>query len=203
MLIYGSRATKLKAEPIVYTCKHCQSKNTTTMVMFQKYAHVFWIPFCPIKKLAVTQCEHCKQVLEQKQFDPELKEIFAEQKSTLKTPIWTFIGLALLIVLIVTIIQDEKKESAENKVFLEQPQVGDVYTMRTKEGNYTLFLVKEVTKDSIGYWMNNYEVNKISGLHKIPANGDSAYLPITVYMARKELLPLLDKGEIHDVSRKK
>lgn len=203
MLIYGSRATKLKAEPIVYTCKHCQSKNTTTMVLFQKYAHVFWIPFCPIKKLAVTQCEHCKQVLEQKQFDPELKEIFDEQKKTVKTPIWTFTGLALLIVLIVSIAQDEKKEAAENKVYLEQPQVGDVYTVRTKEGNYTLWKVQEVTKDSVGYWMNNYEVNKISGLHKITGKGDTAYLPITVYMGRNELLPKLDKGEIKDVSRQK
>lgn len=75
MIIFGSKKTLLDGAAVQNACPHCQSKNTVQMLVYQKYAHVYWIPFFPIRKEAFTQCEHCKQVLEEKDFPYELQQI--------------------------------------------------------------------------------------------------------------------------------
>jgi hypothetical protein len=71
------------------------------MHVFQRYAHIFWIPFFPIGKTGASQCGHCKQVLKEKEMPSSLKMAFDDVKSRTKTPYWTFAGVAIIVVLIV------------------------------------------------------------------------------------------------------
>src|SRR6185369_8201835 len=100
MIVYGRKATQIAKELIVEKCPNCGTMNSVELYVFQKYAHVFWIPFFPIGKTAVSQCAHCKQSLKLKEMPLELRTAYDHVKQQAKTPIWTFSGLALVVVLI-------------------------------------------------------------------------------------------------------
>ncbi|GGA97126.1 zinc-ribbon domain-containing protein [Puia dinghuensis] len=101
MIIYGWKSIQLSREPVAESCPHCQNYNTLTVYVFQKYAHVFWIPFFPIGKTGASQCAHCKQVLKSKQMPPTLRLAYDNVATQAKTPYWTFVGVAILAVVIV------------------------------------------------------------------------------------------------------
>ncbi|SMD42886.1 hypothetical protein SAMN00777080_1453 [Aquiflexum balticum DSM 16537] len=89
MIIFGSKATQVASETINEKCASCGTPNSIQMTVFQKYAHVFWIPSFPMGKTSITQCSHCKQVLEKKEFSRNLNTNYEILKSKSKTPIWT------------------------------------------------------------------------------------------------------------------
>jgi len=101
MLLYGTKATKLTVEPITDTCANCGTQHTMDMHVFQKYAHVFWIPFFPIRKTGTSLCVHCKQVLRQKEMPQSLKQSLDSVIKQTHVPIWTWTGIALLLAFIV------------------------------------------------------------------------------------------------------
>ncbi len=88
------------------------------MYVFQKYVHLFWIPFILIGKTAVSQCSHCKLVLKLKEMTPALKVIYEQAKSKNKMPIWTYSGLLLLALAITIGVIDNSKKDAKNAVLI-------------------------------------------------------------------------------------
>jgi hypothetical protein len=96
MIIYGTKAHLLVTEGVAEQCAHCYSNNAIQMSVFQRYAHVFWIPFFPVNKTGVSQCIHCKQALRLKEMPAALRLSFDNLKLRTKTPYWTFSGLALI-----------------------------------------------------------------------------------------------------------
>src|SRR5579859_6905406 len=104
MIIYGSKATQLTREPISESCPHCQNSNTVDMYVFQRYAHVFWIPFVPVGKTGVSQCGHCKQTLKLRQMPASFRSAYSSLSQSAKTPYWTFVGLGIVALIIVMAI---------------------------------------------------------------------------------------------------
>lgn len=202
MIIYGTRSKQLTHENLMDKCPNCGSLGTSEMYVFQKYAHVFWIPFFPIRKIGVSQCNHCKQVLKENEMSGELKETYNRIKSGTKTPIWTFIGLALLTVLIVSIVISERDKSARIATLVKQPTAGDVYELKTKDNQYTLIRIEGMIGDTVLFRQNQYETNKLSGLDDIRKKGMEAYSTDTFIMTRKELTELYDKGNIENIERR-
>jgi hypothetical protein len=101
MIFYGSRVTHIATESIFDKCASCGSHNSIELSIYQKYAHLYWIPFFPIGKTGMSVCSNCKQVLQKKEFSEELKISYQNLKSSSRTPVWMFSGLALAAVLIV------------------------------------------------------------------------------------------------------
>ena len=62
MIIYGIKATEIASEKINEKCSHCETENSINMVVFQKYLHIFWIPFVPSKKIGVMMHELRKEL---------------------------------------------------------------------------------------------------------------------------------------------
>ncbi|NLO71197.1 MAG: zinc-ribbon domain-containing protein [Porphyromonadaceae bacterium] len=149
MIIYGSKATQIGTADIDEKCPNCETQNSVNMVIIQRYAHVFWIPFLPIGKKALTQCSHCQQVLEKKEFPSNFRGYYEALKIRSKTPVWTFSGAALLAFFILWIviggIQNDKRDA---KLILS-PEAGDIYKFKTEEGQYTLFKVENVVGDTV------------------------------------------------------
>jgi phage FluMu protein Com len=111
MIVYGTRSKLLAKELVTDKCPNCGTQNSTEIHIYQKWAHVFWIPFFPIGKAVASQCGHCQQVLKEKEMTSSMQSITQDVKSKSKTPIWTFSGLALLAVLIVYgVIIDKQKD---------------------------------------------------------------------------------------------
>jgi zinc-ribbon family len=203
MIIYGSRSKQLAKEILIDKCQHCGSQNSIDMHVFQKYAHVFWIPFFPVGKTGVSQCDHCKQVLKLNEMPSSLRDSYDNLKKQAKTPVWMYAGLALIAVIIIVSIINGKEKDAKNAKLILAPQRGDVFEIKTKSNQYTLYKVDEVRGDSVFVLMNNFESNMSSGLSELKGKGDVSYttdmvLPLT----KAELKQMLDKGEIMDIDRK-
>lgn len=202
MIIYGSKAKELAKDIIIDKCPNCGNQNTIDMHVFQKYAHVFWIPLFPIGKTGVSQCDHCKQVLKLNQMPPALKTAYANLKAQTKTPVWMFIGSALIAVLIVFAVIEGKEKDAKNAKLILSPQMGDVFEVKTKEGDYTLYKVALVEADSVFIRANEFQVNKSSALYKINEKGDAAFSKDVYGFSKTELKQMQASGEIIDIIRK-
>lgn len=101
MIIYGSKAVHVKStQPKTITCPSCGTKGSLVLSLYRKHAHIFWIPLFPIGKKGVSQCQHCKNVLEYKDMPAPIKEEFKILKSEAKGPIWQYAGLVLIAILI-------------------------------------------------------------------------------------------------------
>lgn len=202
MIIYGSKAKELAKEIITDKCPNCGNQNTIDMHVFQKYAHVFWIPLFPIGKTGVSQCDHCKQVLKLNQMPPHLKTAYTNLKAQAKTPIWMFIGSALIVALIIFAAIEGNEKDAKNAKLILSPQMGDVFEVKTKEGDYTLYKVALVEADSVFIRVNEFQVNKSSGLYKIREKGDVAFSQDLYGFSKAELKKMQADGEIIDIDRR-
>lgn len=199
MIIYGIRNKELIKEHITDKCPDCGTQNSIDMHVFQKYAHVFWIPFFPLGKTGVSQCDHCKQVLKLKEMPSSLANTYENLKSQTKTPIWTFTGLALVAVLITIGIISDKKKDERNAQLILTPRAGDIFEIKTKDNQYTLYKVDQVEGDSIFVQASNYEVNKLTGLNDLKKKDYSS----DIYgFSKTELKEMFNKGEIIDIDRK-
>lgn len=203
MIVYGNKATKTGHQNLFGTkCSHCGTRDSLEMYTFSRYFHLFWIPVFPYKKEAVTQCNHCKQVLNKKEFPSELLSQYEEMKTTAKTPYWQYIGLlifgGLILLLVFSIQEDDKRD----KAYLAAPKAGDIYEIKTTDGAYTLYKVSQVTADSVYVLFNQFQSNKISGLRKSEMTATSSFIqedPMPI--AKKDLATMKEKGEIQGVKR--
>jgi hypothetical protein len=198
MIIYGTRNKKLESIFPNNKCAHCNNVNTLEMHIFQKYAHVFWLPFFPLQKHGISQCNHCKQVLTNKQMPPALQEVFNETKKTSKTPIWLYTGAALLIFGIFSIIFSAQQENKRSKAYLLNPKEGDLYEIKKDNNYYTIYKAVMAKGDSVFVQESNYETKSTFNLREIK---DSDYNPTIFILSKKELLQNLENGKLLKVER--
>jgi len=200
MIIYGTKTTQLAKETLVEKCTSCGTMNSVDLIVFQKYAHIFWIPFFPTGKTGVSQCQHCKKVLKLKEM-PEVMRIYYDNlKRQSKTPVWTFSGLGLVAALVLVVTVTEKQKDARNAKLILSPQKGDVLEVRSGS-NYTLYKVSEVSGDTVYILMNQFETNKATGLSGLKKKGNEAYLDVAQPFLKSDLKDLFDKGDIIDINR--
>lgn len=202
MIIYGSKNKQLTNEVLFDKCENCGTQNAIELHVFQKYAHVFWIPIFPMGKTGLSQCNHCKQVLKLKEMPSSLKQSYENLKVKTKTPIWMFSGLLIIGFLIVFATYEGKQKDEKNAKLILTPLKGDIFEIRTKNSQYTLYKIEEVQADSVFLKINNYETNKISGLRDLKNKGNDSYSTDVFGFSKAELKVMLDKGEILDIDRK-
>ena len=102
MIIYGSRGKHLISEEVGgVECTHCKQQATHIISVFGRYAHIFWIPFFPLGKKGVSECNHCKRTLEPKEMSASLKLVYQKINGVTKTPFWFWSGLILIGVLFI------------------------------------------------------------------------------------------------------
>lgn len=200
MIFYGTRATSLGEENINETCPACGTPNSVHMAIFQKYAHIYWIPLLPYKKTGATVCTHCKQSLDLKQMSPAFIEKYERLKATKSTPIWTFSGLGIIGLLIVVGIVSSKMTDSKVQRLIKEPKPGDVYELFIGS-KYTLMKVKEVNGDSVWCVESQYEAEYSSGLSKIKEKGEEAYSQDEVLYTKARLAEMAAHSDIQDIER--
>ena len=169
------------------------------MSVYRKHAHIFWIPLFPIGKKGLSQCQHCKQVLEVKQMPDTVRRDYEQLKHDTKGPLWQFAGLGIIAFLIVmgSFASVKNKKLAQD--YLASPQKGDVYEFKTETGSYSTLKVMAISTDSVWVAPNEFEISKRSRIYKIdkPKN----YLKITYSISKNKLKKQYDTGVIFDVNR--
>lgn len=200
MIVYGTKAVHLKTENLKsISCPSCGTQGSLVLSIFRRHAHVFWIPLFPIGKTGVTQCQHCKHVLERKEMPENIKNDYYRIANESKGPIWQFAGLGLIAALFVFGAYSSKEESKREQEYLADPMQGDIYEYKTETGSYSSLKVIEVTEDSIFVSPNDYEISKMSQVYKIdkPEN----YADFYYGLSREEVNEMYSSGEIYDINR--
>lgn len=201
MIVYGYRSTHLKSGHLPNVkCPCGESKDKMTVSVFGRHVHIFWIPLFPAGKTPVFECQSCHKGFKKKELNDEGRLAYKNFKSTVKTPIWKYSGLAIIAVLIGFGFYSHKQDEAKIATYVEQPAMFDVYTFRTENNYYSTFKVLEVFKDSIYVSYNAMETNKLSGVKDIdlPKNyQDSLYYVLTP----QTIKALHDSGDIMNISR--
>jgi len=198
MIIYGTRSTELAKRILKEKCTNCETPNSIQLYVFQKYAHVFWIPLFPLGKQGVSQCNHCKQILNHPQFPASLAKDYKDLQAETKAPIWTFAGIVLIVAFIGLAMYNSKVTDELNAQRIAAPQGGDILEIKTKDNQYTLFKVDHVAGDSVFIQMNNYETNKRTGLIDLEKK---EYSELIYGFSKAELKEMLQKGEILEIKR--
>jgi hypothetical protein len=198
MIIYGYRTTGGKAEPLPHEkCPSCGEDGQMTMNIFTSYAHIFWIPLFPYRKFGVAHCSNCNATFEKKQMSDGLKRELTNVKSIVRNPIWTFTGTMLIAVLVVYGSMASSKATEEDKAFIENPAVNDVYSLKVDEG-YTLMKVIAVKDSLIGIVTMDFVATKRSGLSKLKR--EKEYTDSLV-LSKSYLKGMYDEGKIIDIER--
>lgn len=165
MIIYGWSAKNIKQAPLEnHECPHCQQKQSV-LVIFARYAHIFWIPLFPFKKSAVIVCQHCKNETDEKSIVLGAGVSVQQLKASVPMPKYLFAGLVILLVGIASLTYSGIQDSKAEQSYLQYPQVGDVYLIKSddepSEYNHYLLKVRDVAGDSLSVSMSSYFYNGI------------------------------------------
>ncbi len=200
MIIYGSKTVHLDSVRLdTITCESCRTQGSIVLNVFRKHAHIFWIPLFPIGKRGLSECDHCKNVLEAKDMQEPLKSEYHRFKNNTKGPIWQFAGLAIIAVLIVwgnyASGQNEKLELE----YIVSPMEGDIYEYKIEARSYSTLKVMSVSNDSVFVSPNEYEISKMSKIHKIDKLEN--YPEFSYGISRVKLKEMYDSGDIIGINR--
>src|SRR5215203_1149628 len=202
MIIFGSNTKQIAAETSPDQCPNCGAYNSVQLYVLQKYAHIFWIPFFPTGKSIVSQCNNCRQALKSKEMPSSMLLSSDNLKSQSKTPVWTFAGVALVVVFCTLGFINDKKKGEKNSRLVLAPQTGDIFEIKTALDQYTLYKIDDVQGDSVFIRINNYETNKLTGLDDLKRKGETAYSEDVFSITKADLKKMLEKGDVIDIERK-
>ncbi len=200
MIIYGSKAVHLKTvQSKASTCPSCGTQGSLAISVFRKHAHVFWIPLFPIGKKGISQCQHCKNVLETKEMPEPIKREYENLKNETKGPIWQFAGLGLIAILIAWGNYRSGEDKKVELEYIKSPQIGDVYEYKTETGSYSTLKVVRISSDSVFVSPNEYEITQMSKLYKIDKSEN--YSELSYGISKINLNDMYDLGDIFDINR--
>lgn len=104
LFIYGWRRKMVGAfDAFLYQCPYCEQTNTTTIAIYSKYYHIFWLPLFPYAKDAHASCSSCHASRDDHKFGPELTKQAAVIQKEMKHPIYLYL-LTILFCLVVAAI---------------------------------------------------------------------------------------------------
>ncbi len=179
-------------------CPHCNTQGKIKTSVVAKYFHLTFIPTFPTGKSGFSQCDHCKQTLEENQMPPAFRNAINELKNNSSAPKWMFSGVFLILGLGMLMSIFDKKNHAEDANFISAPVAGDKYHMKLGYREYTIYRVNKVTADSLYLDFNNYSVNKATGYHRI--DKEENYSPGGA-ISNADAQKLFDEGKIENIIR--
>ncbi len=199
MIIYGSKAKILKTyEDSGIACQECNNQSHLFTV-YQKYAHVFWIPMFPISRKQV----HCACAACGNEIEPD-KERKAYFRSISRTPFYLYLGLIYLVCHLIYYLADPYIEKLNDIGRLAAPKAGDVYLIKedmTDEGEVGYYFTKviEDRPDTL-YVIQTYlyydgPVDRLSA-------GNFFVEDEYYFFIKKDLRSLYNEGYIRKVYRK-
>jgi hypothetical protein len=130
-----------------------------------------------------------------------IRSAYEVARQQLKTPLWTFSGLALVAILVSLLIAMDKRNDEANLRYVEAPEKDDIFKLKTADGSYVLALVERVKSDSVYIRYSDYETKRITGLAALKRKGKNIYSAVTFGYHKTELKQMLESGEIVDIDR--
>jgi hypothetical protein len=194
IFIYGRKKAKIKkTTDHIGACTTCNSIGLEFDI-FRDYYHLFWIPLFPVgDKETKGYCTKCGKPND---YNSRVKHF----ESVTRTPFYLYSGLLIFLMLIVTIVIGNINTQKEKALFVADPKVGDVYRIRkdVKDSTYYYFLrVARIQSDTVMVYPNILQY--FSFITKL--NDEDHFITQEFFYTKKELIELLEKGEINSVER--
>lgn len=143
MIIWGWSTKSIGAYSTEIECTHCQQSNLA-LVAFQKFFDLFFIPTIPLSKEHSFVCTQCGT-----QYKPEGYNINTESIPKVKTPVWGFSGLFVILALVAGVTALSAFEKPKEKILPENLAANDVAVIKNLEDKeYPYSLIKIVKTDN-------------------------------------------------------
>ena len=161
MIIFGTREARLHTKTFDDGfCTQCGQKGTITCTVFSKHVHFFWIPFFPVGKREVIWCTNCGHEYNHASITaPILQKQMVNFSRSQKAPFWQWTGLLLMIVFMGFTMISGFRETRNTQLFMESPQIGDVYCVKHDNKVYTLMSIHSIENDSVFFIANKYTMS--------------------------------------------
>ncbi|MFP5438526.1 MAG: hypothetical protein ACLGH8_12110 [Bacteroidia bacterium] len=183
-------------EVVKSVCPYCKTYGDIRLYVAQPYVRIFFLPAAPGKKEISATCLTCDERFSPALFTENLKQRYESVKK--RAPWWMYSGISICVALLVAcifIIVIMKQQEAKG---IQNPQVGDVYTMKVKDKDYSLIKVTKVTGDSVYLVQNQFvmENNNVYG-----ALSEKPYFTDVHTIHKKQLKLWYDDDTIVDVNK--
>ena len=178
MIFYGTNSSRLKTGQLRHvTCPNCENQTSMNYNVFGKYAYLYWVPVFPLSKENMLECNSCKKTFKLKELPEQIQQKFDLEKHR-GVPIFHFSGLIVIGLIITWFSYSNSNDKKLEALYIKSPQVGDIYSIEssTNNGYYTTMKIINVTKDSIDYIFNDYEIDKKYKINKIKNNSYNAFI---------------------------
>ena len=202
MILYGSKGAHLRTAPLPGTgCPACTAQNSLTASVYSRYAHVYYIPFFPVNKVAVAQCGHCQQAWNEKSLPPELQPTVRELRKSTRFPLWHWAGVALLVLGLAGAFIAGRYHERDRVAWLAAPHTGDIYTVHSPGDStkYSLLKVVSARGNTVEVATNEYETDDSSPVTEL--NSPEKYRNASESLTLLDLQIMHNKGQLTDVDR--
>ncbi|MBO3699018.1 hypothetical protein [Roseivirga sp. E12] len=201
MVIYGWNTKVLKEAPFAgHQCTNCGHENTH-IVVSGSYAHIFWIPLFPYKKVLHVICDNCKHANKPKEVSEEVRSLAKQLKSKVRFPAYMFSGLAIVMVLIGYFAVATYMDGQRFEKYLSEPEVNDIYYLYDKdepsEFKYSLLKVIDIRQDTIDVSPNGFSYN----YEPTQLLEDDGFYDVFLSYHKSEIMEMFTNDELRTVKR--
>jgi len=199
MIIHGRSSSPLAKESPATTLCHACGINSSQPQMLEPCAQVNWSAWSSTAVQEEAACSYCRRTLEHSQ--PPAHRLATSlaflQRAT--TTSWRPVGVLLLALVALNTFTASGLAHNENLAYLNRPHTGDLYHIRTQEGNYSLLKVVAVAGNSVQLLANTYQTSNSSEVEDLnkPENYDRESFDLTRY----DLQIMKQKEQIVDIER--
>jgi len=195
LFVFGKRIARIAKymdkETICYPCKAFEREVS----VYIPYFHLCFIPVFPIgKRRFEVRCLTCGD-------DTKSENLIRKYEKQAKVPFWLFSALILAACITAYWFYWDSNNKRHNAEYVANPAVGDVYTVSERGTigmTYYFLRLAEVKGDTVAAIHSsleyNYFVNTMTGEDHFVKDDTSLY-------AKKELMRMLENGEIYMVRR--
>ena len=182
-------------------CPSCNEKAFLKISIFQSYMRFYFIPTFPIKKVARANCSNCGYDEKIKRKSEQLKREVYFLKDKVKTPIWTWTGSVIFLVLLGLLINILIKNSSREELLVMSPKTSDVYFFLDDEELYTSSIIVKLSSDSIWFVPNINKIDILEGVEEEELGYHFDYTDTLTY-SRIEILESYGKRKFKRVKRR-
>lgn len=196
IVLYGTRTARIKKFSDNQNKCECCGAFDFDVEIYRNYFHLFFIPVFPFgDKTVKKRCRNCGEIF-------RLSSLQDHYESISMTPIYLYTVPILFIALVVIMININISTQKEKVIFIDNPQVGDVYMIRNDENNsraYYFLRVAAIKGDTVIAYHNNLLYH--SFVTKL--NDDDYFVKDEeMFFLKSEIKEMLERMEINSVERK-
>ncbi|WP_159638093.1 hypothetical protein [Sphingobacterium composti Ten et al. 2007 non Yoo et al. 2007] len=181
-------------------CSKCQSENSLVVKIHQKYLQYKSLSIVPIGKRFEISFGNCYNNLTVEQLDNNTLTSYQNSIKNVKTPLWTFSWIFVLIILVFCCIAFVLYNKSRKVDLIKNPLIGDVYEIKEGKRQYTLYKVVSVNEGKVDVIINEYTADNVKAIDDL---FDRPYLNDTISLPITSLLNLIDVGRLFEIHRNK